>query len=135
MVPEFCIYRLPWNKSQSILCENNMSRNLLPFVFILSLNNSLLFSLSISVPNHLLHKFIIYILLLLLFDIILVFRFQSSIGIFGFARRFSDESIPNISLSPPVESHVTAPRVEGNKCVTKFVSQIQKCWCSRWLDC
>ena len=53
-----------------------------------------------------------------LFDIILVFRFQSSIGIFGFARRISNESIPNISLSTPVESHVTAQRVEGNKCVT-----------------
>ena len=44
---------------------------------------------------------------------ILVCRIQPSVGILGTARNFSNESFPNISLSPTITSHVSVGRSQG----------------------
>ena len=64
---------------------------------------------------HLFHKFIIYSLILFLFDTILVFRFQPSAGLRGAAGGVRHEGLQNLPLPPPPQGHVQAEGAQGRE--------------------
>ena len=49
------------------------------------------------------------------FYLFLVFCFQPSVGIFGYAGSVSHEGLQDLPLSPPSESHVQAGGAEGRR--------------------
>ena len=67
----------------------------------------------IFIPAHLFHKFIIYFIVLVLFDAILVFLIRYSPGLHWNGRHFLHEGLQNLPMPPTTESYVKVGGIKG----------------------